>query len=201
MIYTLEFPTPDELLRELQEKLKIITPDSKYAATYPHFIQYFRNIEEISEHEFFISVHFVYGWMRRIPKLYLDHLDDCIICLNQARSPALLIEPQFIILKDTINHSVIGPSKLLHFINPELYPIWDTNVCRFLYGVEGNDKVNNVGRYLHYLKFMHQVIQSPQMTTFYSAYKQKFHDEECVKLRAVENTMFYLGKLKKKRER
>jgi hypothetical protein len=32
-----------------------------------------------------------------------------------------------------VNGSFVGASKLLHFINPDLYSIWDSRVYRYLY--------------------------------------------------------------------
>ena len=74
----------------------------------------------------------VYGWMPRILRLDPEHLDKAIDAFRQAR--ATHQDASDFELVDNVGaclHSVVGASKLLHFANPEVFPIWDSNVERF----------------------------------------------------------------------
>lgn len=56
-----------------------------------------------------------------------------------------------------INRSWVGTSKLLHFLNPNLFPIWDRRVAdRF--SLRGPNQINKKEVYLKYFKFVHEEI-------------------------------------------
>lgn len=57
------------------------------------------------------------------------------------------------ILKKVVNNSIVGVSKLLHFISPEVYTIWDSRVASYL---EVKD-INNVQNFCNYLEYCHVV--------------------------------------------
>ena len=64
-------------------------------------------------------------------------------------------------LKKIVNNSMVGTSKLLHFIKPDLYPIWDSKVCKVFSEEEGNSyKVDKIGDYLKYRDFCDEIINT-----------------------------------------
>ena len=57
-----------------------------------------------------------------------------------------------------INDSCVGLSKSLHFINPEIFPIWDSNVAK-TFGLQGyHYQVNKIQDYGCYIDFCHSVL-------------------------------------------
>jgi hypothetical protein len=71
-------------------------------------------------------------------------IDEAVIILNKARAPDILNEAELQILKECFNNSLVGASKLLHFINPENYAIWDSRVYYYLTGNRAHDyRINN----------------------------------------------------------
>ena len=54
--------------------------------------------------------------------------------------------------KSPINNSWVGLSKTLHFMNPEVFPIWDNKIAR-LFGVTN---MSNKDAYCDYLLFVHR---------------------------------------------
>ena len=101
------------------ESLKFKPPtEDSYIKTYPEFIQYFKNISNISKHDLVISSHFVYGWMPTIIELKFQDMEVVLNSLNKAKNGAMLTVGELELLKKTINNSLVGLSKLLHFINP-----------------------------------------------------------------------------------
>ena len=67
-----------------------------------------------------------------------------------------------------VNHSMVGASKVLHFVNPAAYPIWDRRVYRFCYRTpEGSPaaghfyQVNDAAAYADYAQTCRLVVQLP----------------------------------------
>lgn len=54
----------------------------------------------------------------------------------------------------SLNNSVVGTSKLLHFFRPDLFPIWDSRIAK-LFGY-ANGRHNNPVVYLAYLELLHE---------------------------------------------
>ena len=93
-----------------------------YLISYPHFINYFKNLERISLENMIIGISFTYSWMPTILKsMKLENTEKAIILLNKVKRGKILSVDELLILKETFNNSLVGSSKLLHFINPEKY--------------------------------------------------------------------------------
>lgn len=99
----------------------ILTENDSYIQTYTEFIKYFDKINagDINEHNLVIASHFVYGWMPTIIHLNLEQKDKVLFLLNAVKSGHILTENEIGILKKSINNSLVGLSKLLHFYQSE----------------------------------------------------------------------------------
>lgn len=94
--------------------------------SYKSFIEYFKDIKgELTKHNLIIGINFTYGWMPTIFKFKNFELYEIVLILNKARNIELLNESELDIIRKCLNNSLVGTSKLLHFINPNKYPIWD----------------------------------------------------------------------------
>src|SRR5262249_54678030 len=71
----------------------------------------------------------VYGWMPRVIRVDPNHLERATAALRQAREATETgeVTGQVADIAACL-HSVVGASKLLHFANPKVFPIWDRNV-------------------------------------------------------------------------
>ena len=115
-----------------------------YLISYREFIDYFKNLEKIEFHNFIIATHFVYGWMPKILQLrnlpeennFMNLCSTLLSTLNKIKRRLEISDTELNILVTVINNSIVGVSKLLHFINPEDYAIWDSNVYRYIYEEE-----------------------------------------------------------------
>jgi hypothetical protein len=109
--------------------------------------------------------------MPRVLRLDSEHLDKAIDALQQARATH-----QDALDFELVDHvaaclrSVVGASKLLHFANPEVFPIWDKNVERFRRGT--NPSQLHMQQTKNYALYAQQVHETRQARTFY-----KFYDE------------------------
>jgi hypothetical protein len=109
-----------------------------YLKMYPHFISYLENAEQIGKQEFIVAAGFTYSWMRASLKLHIEEekLNKAIKVLQEVRlidsfDKAKNIEVSH--LKKVVSNSYIGASKLLHFVNPDCFPIYDSNICKKIF--------------------------------------------------------------------
>ncbi|SDR71362.1 hypothetical protein SAMN04488552_0657 [Christiangramia echinicola] len=131
--------------------------------SYQEFIQYFDEIDTIEKHHLIISSHFVYGWMPRILRLKLNNLEEVLQILNKAKTIQILKSKELEKLRISIDNSLVGTSKLLHFINPEIYPIWDSKIFKYW---SGNKTTYGIQKPENYLEFTNQVTETIQHKDF-----------------------------------
>ena len=100
-----------------------------------------------------------------------------------------------------INDSCIGFSKALHFINPAIFPIWDSNVAKS-FEVYNHYQMKKTKVYGCYIEFCHSALDCQ---TVAEAVKQVqdliccHEDYEIEKIRALEFILFVIGKEQKKK--
>ena len=68
-----------------------------------------------------------------------NEFDTAVEILNRAKNNPRISTDDILLLKQLINNSLVGVSKLLHYIN-SVYAIWDSRVCNFLTGKSYNQK-------------------------------------------------------------
>jgi len=83
--------------------------------------------------DFWRLVAAAYSWMPTIPEIYKEAVKPGLIGrLKKLKATKNIddktLQALFIELIPVINNSLIGTSKVLHFINPNLVPIIDSNV-------------------------------------------------------------------------
>lgn len=170
-----------------------ITQDS-YLYSYPEFLSYFENINEITKHDFIIGVNFSYGWMPTIFEFKSENFDEVVTILNKVKGGLIPTVEELNVLKKMINNSLVGSSKLLHFINPSLIPIWDSRVYRYLLGRNhSQDSISKPEHLLDYINFCNNVIQESQFTDLKN-YMEIQVGYEMYPMRIVEIVMYLNGR-------
>jgi hypothetical protein len=164
---------------------------NNYLISYPHFLNYFKNLKVINLENLVIGISFTYSWMPTILKsIKLENSEKVIAILNKVKSGNEIDEQQFTILKNAFNNSLVGTSKLLHFINPKQYAIWDSKVFRFLYNEEPHKyKLEKPKVYIDYLKFIEKLTEEKTFKPFYNLMKEKA-GSEISEFRALELAFF-----------
>jgi hypothetical protein len=177
-----------ELIKEEVNDFSVV--NNSYIHTYSEFIQYFEQIKTIEKHHLIISSHFVYGWMPTIISLNLNDLPEVLKLLNQVKQQGhLLKQNEITVLKSCINNSLVGLSKLLHFIRPDIYAIWDSRIFKFLTGKKSTYGINNSSAYLKYLQDLKRITERKEFDDIFPVIQNCFH-YRISKLRAVEIVMF-----------
>ena len=162
-----------------------------YLLSYPYFLNYFQNLESINLENLVIGISFTYSWMPTILKaLNLKNTEKVVFILNEVKKGKLIDEQQLTTLKTTFNNSLVGTSKLLHFINPKQYAIWDSRVFRFLNNVEPHKyRLEKPRAYIEYLKLIEELKNEKVFTAFFELMKQKV-GYDITEYRALELAFF-----------
>lgn len=111
------------------EPLTHIDRAQSYICSYPHILSAMKTPHVLDEQAFVCGAHMVYGWMPTILEIHISESVDVhagVALLNKARIAGRLSCEEIEQLASLINHSVVGASKLLHFVNPEAFAIWDS---------------------------------------------------------------------------
>lgn len=193
----------DQLIGEAR-KFQIGDETQSYLHSYPYFINYFANIQnhKIEIDNLVIGIHFVYGWMPTI--FEFKNQEDFVVAteiLNKAKVGEPLKSKDYETLKRLLNGSLVGTSKLLHFINPEKYAIWDSRVYNYLRkNIESHKfsyDIGDISNYERYLNYLSEVTNSVEFSEIYSLVNEKIENKFKYKIssfRAIELLMFINGK-------
>ena len=164
--------------------------NNTYIISYPHLIVFTKNKEVLSECDFIALAHMVYGWMPTILKIGDPSLlSEGVSILNQAKRKGELTVPQLETLKKLVNNSIVGASKLLHFVNPEAFPIWDSRIYQYCYQKKAYNNANNVQLYVEYITLLNSIIDTTEGDEFYRLINEKL-GYPVTKMRALELIMF-----------
>lgn len=134
-----------------------------YDHSYPEFVKYFGDLEQITKHNLIIGINFTYGWMPTIFHFRSDKFEEGLLILNNAKKGIIPKHDEIQILIMLFNNSLVGTTKLLHFINPSVFAIWDSRVYRYLTGLEAfQHRINNYDDYKSYLAFLDTITSNTE---------------------------------------
>lgn len=107
-----------------------------YSIAYASLLPYFEKLQKVTWDDAVVGLHIVYGWMPTIPQLGRimrwdqQRKSDLTATLTRAVNGNVPTDDELTELMAFSNNSMIGASKLLHFLNPSIFPIWDSRVAR-----------------------------------------------------------------------
>jgi hypothetical protein len=176
------------------ERTTEILRDDPYVAAYPHLVDFFATKPAFEPGDVVCGAHMVYGWMPTVLELYPDPNGTDLIAsaalLERARKDGKLGEGEVAHLVALVNNSLVGVSKLLHFVAPTSFAIWDSRVYSFVHEERPhNYRVNNVAKYFDYLERLRSLKDSLAFNPFHKSVKTKL-GYEVSPLRALELIMF-----------
>lgn len=164
-----------------------------YDVSYPEFLKYFSDIKVITKHNLVIGINFTYGWMPTIFDFRSENFDEAIKILNNAKKGLIPTVVQLETLKGLFNKSLVGTTKLLHFINPEIFAIWDSRVYNYLTGEKAyNHRIGNCESYLSFLTFCKYLTEMDEYEKLHNSICKKL-DYTMTKFRTVEMIMYLNG--------
>lgn len=173
-----------------------VQPEHTYIRSYPALLRVLRPLAQSWDPDVFITIaHAVYGWMPTVLSIHgsEDQASMAALWLREA-GQRLLAKSELEDVAQCMNRSVVGASKALHFANPDLYPIWDSKVYRFLN--QGSDRaaphqhrVNNAEAYLAYQAQVLRLTSHPEAEAL-RAHMSAQCGYEISTVRAMEMVMF-----------
>lgn len=176
------------------ERTTEINPNDSYIVSYPYFLDYFSMKTSFEVEDVVCGAHMVYGWMPTILDLYLGPnkltLGEAAKLLSEAKSSGNLTDNEMSKLACLINNSLVGTSKLLHFIAPNSFAIWDSKVYSYIFNERPyHDRVNHVKKYRKYLGVLVELQGDQRFSKFHSSMNKKI-GYEVSPLRALELVMY-----------
>jgi hypothetical protein len=140
----------DTLTSKYPEAIRCIDGSEQYLRTYPELLRSTTILaKEMGEDALPAIAHMAYGWMPTILKKFSDSQPGIVGTATGCRSfeeASGLIQS----LDDSpINNSWVGMSKVLHFMNPEFFPIWDSRVAK-----QFDLKISQVNKKNHFIEYL-----------------------------------------------
>jgi hypothetical protein len=144
-------PSPDKFF-ERAETIRDINPQSSDWFSYSHFLNWFKNRKFLTEKQLAIASYFTYGWMPRTLKIRATKMQIALDAINDVLKNNVVEKKHHDSIKNILNESYIGSSKLLHFAKPDLMPIYDSKVAIFCFGT--SQGYNNYDWFDKYKKYV-----------------------------------------------
>lgn len=187
---------------EIENCLKQLTSgkSNSYFESYPYFISFFKKNNVIKNTEvLYQGANMVYGWMPTIldtQKKKKDGYRDEKNVLSSIEILGVKINSKDLeIVSAFMNNSIVGGSKLLHFIYPDKYPIWDSKICSVIMNSTNlNSKVKKIENYTNYCMAVRNIINEPpkNLIEFKQGVKNKIKY-----VRAIELILFLSADIQK----
>ena len=142
-----------------------------YLSTYPDIIVYTQGIDEIQVSQFQQLAMMAYAWMPRVLRIDKAHLQLAIQAVNDATQTTIQNYQNIGIQNIAMClHSVVGASKLLHFANPNVFPIWDRKIQAFRDLPNGSYNMSKIQNYIDYVDNTHAIVTEEGFNDFYLQY-------------------------------
>lgn len=162
--------------------------ETSYLEAHAAFLRFFESRTRIDRDTLILGASLVYSWMPRILTLGRDALDEAADHLERIRSGHEPSAADYEVIKKAVNNSMVGTSKLLHFIAPRRFPILDSRVSRFLGWKSA--QIGEVATYQRYRSLCVAVSQLPAFDEVHAKVQERLGQMD--RLRAAELLM-YLG--------
>lgn len=155
----------------------LLTPQSiTYLRTYPALLSAVKNLPRDPEALLYQVSTIAYGWMPRVVRLDRTYVESATTGLSLALA-ATSPQEHSSIIKDVSAclHSVVGASKVLHFLKPEIFPIWDTKVARaWQNGEPPTGTMTKPENYIDYAMQVHRLRETADFRSFFAEFEAAY---------------------------
>ena len=152
----------EKIIEEVKEDLTAHNSQQWYKYSYNLFTSH----KLVSIDDFWKTVAFSYSWMPTIPTIHYEKIQgkelQLLEELKKLQQGNGNIDWLFNTLTPVINNSVVGTSKTLHFIAPDIIPIYDSRVIKAWEKLFKNDfeltlksKKGDIKKILFFVEKMH----------------------------------------------
>jgi hypothetical protein len=160
--------------------------------SYQSFLEFFDARSSIGASEAILGASLAYAWMPTI----LDFNgcpEEVALLLQRVKQGESLSGEELNSLAKAVNNSMVGASKLLHFVRPDMYAIWDSRVYRYLTLQKPYaQRLRSPEGYLEFLAFVRSLVADSR---FRQAHRhvEKVIGYPVTAIRAAEYVMFVKG--------
>lgn len=170
-----------------------VQTDSPFTYSYFAFLQYFRDLSHIDAQHVIIGANFTYGWMPTMLRFKSTQFEQAASILNQVKQGEKIGHSDLLFLAHLINNSLVGVSKLLHFIAPTQYAIWDSRVASYLHPKLSHHLLHHTRTYSNYIQTCNELIVQPEFVSVHQSINHKI-GQPVTSMRAVEIVMYTKGR-------
>lgn len=172
-----------------------LRPTDPGLRVYPYFLSFFQERNTITPDDLVIGASFSYSWMPTM--LQVQGSDEDWVAaagiLNSSREMRITSKESLGLLARVINNSLVGTSKLLHFVSPERHAIWDSRVYSYLTGkLPHGYRMSNTANYLRFLEICDEITSWSEFPEVARRFQERL-GQQCTPLRVVELTMWANG--------
>ncbi|MDO6818926.1 hypothetical protein [Zobellia sp. 1_MG-2023] len=160
-----------------------------YKKSYFEILSFFQEARILQESHLIIYAQIIYGSMPTMVNINLKNKDKLLTILSKARDGGEVNLEEIKIIKEYINNSLVGASKLLHFLNPKTYAIWDSRIHRYITGKPTSYGINNISTYIKYLESVKDISSMDDYSRLHQKIAKHF-DYEIQPSRVMEIIMF-----------
>ena len=135
----------------------------------------------------------IYGWMPTVLKLNTKadkDLERAAGVLTVVKNEGRVTDKEISVLMKLINNSLVGTSKLLHFLAPDKYAIWDSKIFSFVFERKAYGyHMVNVDYFKDFQKVVQRIISDSRFSKTHSLVNSKI-GYKVTAVRATELIMF-----------
>ena len=152
--------------------------DKRYLTQYEFISTHFTSLgKELTYHDYVIGSHIVYAWMPTVLrfKIHKNNADKKKVTNTIAKASrenqnakTQRSANELELLASPFGGSLVAPSKFLHFLNPDAWPIWDRRVYRGIMKLNGQEtaahhyEMQNVDIYIAYVNKLRSLANTDQ---------------------------------------
>ena len=180
----------DDLVNKLDDQPQ----NNQLLTTYGPMLEFAkRNKDEFDVTTLIGLAHMAYGWMpTMIQNITIVHN---FIEWKKQIDIGFIDKPFLKEITKLTNNSIVGASKLLHFLNPEMYPIYDSRVYKTISEKEKHNLSKDYDNYIQYTNRLRNIINDTNNLSKMSKIEEKlihknFIPANCSKIRILEICLY-----------
>lgn len=148
-----------------------------YLETYPAMLALAGTSKGDARTRFLQLAAAAYGWMPRVVRIDTTRVDGAVVALAKAAQRTEFVDAatQEVEQIAVCLSSVVGASKVLHFTNPVVFPIWDTKVQRVWgHADPTQDYMRNCRHYVAYATEVHCLRTLKEFAGFATEFREAY---------------------------
>lgn len=188
-----------------------VSPSDPFVASYPSLLNFYAEKRHFSADDFVCGVNMAFGWTPKMIVLHgkngsgAVHFKKGAGIIKRARDAGHVDPDDLHWLISTIDNSVVTTSKLLHFVAPHSFAIWDSRVRRYLSKTDCANVTkamnfapygkNKATTYLGYIAMLDELTKHRRFTALHGRVEQALAQKVSM-FRAAEWAMYVHGEKK-----